>query len=560
MIEIRRALMAAAALLAGCGERYDAIIKDGTVYDGTGAPGIVADVAIEGDRIAKIGDLDAARADRVIDASGMAVAPGFINMLSWAVDDLIHDGRSLGDLRQGVTLEVFGEGFSWGPLSDEMKAEMKARQSNIRYDVEWTTLGDYLDYLEKRGISTNVASFVGATTLRVHEIGYEDRPASEEELQRMQELARAAMREGALGVGSSLIYAPANFASTDELTALARAVGEFGGMYISHMRNEGSELLQAADELIAIAREAGVPAEIYHLKASGRSNWPKMDALIEKVERARADGLAITADMYVYPASSTGLDAAMPLWVQEGGHDAWVARLRDPEIRARVADEMRNPDDGEIGFGNAGGAQGVLLIGFKSPALRRYTGKTLAEVAAERGTPAEETAIDLVVEDDSRIDVVYFTMSEDNIAKEIVLPWVTFGSDGGSMAPEGVFLDKSTHPRAYGNFARIFAKYVREEKLLTIEEAVRKLTSLPAGNLKLKDRGRLAPGYFADVVVFDPATIKDHATFADPHQLATGVRHVFVNGALTIENEAHTGAKAGRVVRGPGWTGWSAPK
>ena len=548
----------AALVVAGCGEaeKYDAIIRGGVVYDGTGAPGVVADVAIKGDRIAKIGGLEKSRADKIIDATGMAVAPGFINMLSWAVDDLIEDGRSLGDIRQGVTLEVFGEGVSWGPLDDAMKAEMKARQSNIKYDIEWTTLGEYLEYLEKRGVSTNIASFVGATTLRELEVGYENRPATPEELERMQERVRDAMKEGALGVGSSLIYAPANFASTDELTALMKAAAEFDGMYISHIRNESGQLLEAVDELISIARATGAPAEIYHLKASGRGNWGKMDALIAKVEAARSEGLSITADMYTYPASSTGLDAAMPLWVQEGGHDAWVERLRDPEIRKRVAAEIRNPEGGEAGFHNAGGAEGVLLIGFKNPALRKYTGKTLAAVAQERGTTPEDTAIDLVIEDDSRVDVVYFTISEDNIKKQIALPWVSFGSDGGSMAPEGAFLEKSTHPRAYGNFARVLAKYVREEKALPIEAAIKKLTSLPAENLKLRDRGKLAEGYYADVVVFDPATIQDNATFDKPHQLSTGVKYVFVNGALTVDNEAHTGAKAGRVVRGPGWAGW----
>lgn len=556
------AIFAALALSAACGapKEYDAIIRGGTVIDGTGAPGFPADVAIDGDRIAAIGDLRKARAEKVIDATGMTVAPGFINMLSWAVDDLIHDGRSMGDLRQGVTLEVFGEGVSWGPLNDAMKAEFKERQSNIKYDIEWTTLGEYLDYLEKRGVSTNVASFVGATSVRIHEVGYDNRPATPEELARMQELVRAAMREGALGVGSSLIYAPANFASTEELIALAKAAGEFGGMYISHIRNESGELLEAVDELIRIAREAESPAEIYHLKASGRANWGKMDAVLAKVEEARRAGVAVTADMYVYPASSTGLDAAMPLWVQEGGHDAWVARLKDPEIRKRVADEIRNPAGGEAGFHNAGGADGVLLIGFKNPALRKYTGRTLASVAAERGATPEDTAIDLVIEDDSRVDVVYFTMSEENLLKQIVRPWVSFGSDGGSMAPEGAFLEKSTHPRAYGNFARVFAKYVREEGAITVEEAVRKLTLSPALNLKLKDRGRLGEGFYADVIVFDPAAIQDHATFDKPHQLATGVRDVFVNGVLTLENEQHTGAKAGRAVRGPGWSGSEKPQ
>lgn len=552
-------LAAAFAALAACGapKEYDAIIRGGTVYDGTGAPGVVADVAIDGDRIAAVGDLGRAKAATIVDAKGLAVAPGFINMLSWAVDDLIEDGRSLGDIRQGVTLEVFGEGVSWGPLNDAMKAEFKERQSDIKYDIEWTTLGGYLDYLEKRGVSPNVASFVGATSARIHEVGYDNRPATPEELSRMQDLVRTAMKEGAIGVGSSLIYAPANFASTDELTALVAAAAEFDGMYISHIRSESGKFLEAVDEIIGIARKTGANAEIYHFKASGRPNWGKADQAIAKIDAARKEGVAVTTDMYVYPASSTGLDAAMPLWVQEGGHEKWVERLKNPAIRARVVDEMRNPTpDSENRLDHSGGAEGVLLLGFRNPALRKYQGKTLAEVAADRGTSPEETAIDLVIEDDSRVQVAYFTMSEENITKEIKLPYMSFGSDGGSMAPEGVFLNQSTHPRAYGNFARIFAKYVREEKAITIEDAVRKLTSLPAANMKLRDRGKLEEGYFADVVVFDPATIKDHATFDKPHQLSTGVSAVFVNGVLTVRDGEHTGAKAGRVVRGPGWTGW----
>ncbi len=535
---------------------YDVIIRGGTVYDGSGAPGVIADVAIEGDRIAAIGDLSGASAPDMIGAEGKAVTPGFINMLSWAVEDLIEDGRSLGDISQGVTLEVFGEGVSYGPWTDKIKIEAKARQSDIQYDIDWTTLGEYLESLERRGVSPNVASFVGATTLRASVIGYDNRAATPEELGEMQEMVREAMREGAMGVGSSLIYAPANFADTNELIALASAASEFDGMYISHIRSESQRLLEAVDELIEIAEKANVPAEIYHLKASGRDNWDKLDAVIAKVEAAQARGLKITADMYAYPASSTGLDAAMPLWVQEGGYEKWAERLKDPAIRARVAEAILNPSEEFVsGITNAGGPEGVLLVGFRNPDLRQYIGKTLAEVSQERGTPYEQTAMDLVIEDGSRVQVVYFSMSEDNITKKVALPWVSFGSDGGSMAPEGVFLNESTHPRAYGNFARLFAKYVRDEKALTTEEAVRKLTSLPAGNLKIVDRGLLAPGYFADIVVFDPLTIQDKATFAEPHQLAIGVEQVFVNGAHTIRDGVHTGVKAGRVVRGPGWEG-----
>lgn len=557
-MNVIRLCAAAALLLGACGRgpEYDVVIRGGIVYDGSAAPGYAADIAVKGDRIARIGDLGPAHAARTIDASGLAVAPGFINMLSWATDDLIHDGRSLGDIRQGVTLEVFGEGVSMGPLTPEMKEVARERQGDIKYDIEWSTLGEYLEYLEKKGASPNVASFVGATTLRIREVGYENRPATEEELARMQAHVREAMRDGALGVGSSLIYAPANFASTEELVALAAAAGEYGGMYISHIRSESDRFIEALAEFIDIVRRSGARGEVYHLKASGRANWPKAEEAIAMIEAARAEGLEVTADMYVYPASSTGLNATMPLWVQEGGHAAWIARLKDPAIRARVAEEMRNPPAHfENRLDHAGGPDGVLLLGFRNPDLRRYAGRTLGDVARERGTPPEETAIDLVIEDDSRVTVAYFVMSEDNIRRKIALPWVSFGSDGGSKAPEGVFLNQSTHPRAYGNFARVFAKYVREEGALSLEEAVRRMTSLPASNLMIEGRGTLAPGFFADIVVFDPATIQDHATFENPHQLATGVKHVLVNGVVTLENEQHTGAMAGRVVRGPGWTG-----
>ncbi|MBT8471460.1 MAG: D-aminoacylase [Marinicaulis sp.] len=542
---------------ATASDQYDVIIRSGTVYDGTGAAGVAADIAIIGDRIAAIGDLSDATGRNEIDAQGMAVAPGFINMLSWGVEGLIEDGRGMSDLRQGVTLEVFGEGVSWGPWSEKTKAERKARQGDIKYDIEWSTLDEYLKFLEARGVSPNVASFVGATTLRAEVVGLENREATLEEIIEMQDMVRAAMDEGALGVGSSLIYAPANFASTEELIALASAAAESGGMYISHIRNEGRQLPEAVDELIAIARGSGAPSEIYHLKASGQDNWDKLEQVFEKVEAARADGVRITADMYTYPASSTGLDAAMPLWVQEGGYEKWKKRLQDPENRARVIEAIRNPSDEFVsGIYNAGGADGVLLVGFRNPALREYIGRTLADVAEERGVSPEDAAMDLVIEDGSRVQVVYFSMSEANLAKKISRPWVSFGSDGGVYAPEGIFLNQSTHPRAYGNFARIFAKYVRDDGVITIEEAIRKLTSQPAEHLKIRDRGQLAEGFYGDVVVFDPATIQDNATFAEPHQLATGVAHVFVNGVHTIKDEAHTGAKAGRVVRGPGWSGW----
>ncbi len=578
MTAARRGLAAlcASAFAAGCaggdGTGYDVVIRGGTVYDGSGSPPEVADVGIRGDRVAAIGDLSGARAARVLDASGMAVSPGFVNMLSWATESLILDGRSLGDVRQGVTLEVFGEGSSMGPANEAMKTdflegfvrwvggEASARAAlglppDAPLEVPWTTLGEYLSFLERKGVATNVASFVGATTVRVHEIGYEDRPPTADELERMRALVRTAMEEGAMGVGSSLIYAPGFFADTDELIALSEVAAEYGGMYISHMRSEGARLLESVEELVAIARAADIRAEIYHLKAAGRKNWHKLEDVIARVERARAEGLDITADMYTYTAGSTGLDAAMPPWVQEGGYDAWAERIRDPEIRARVAREMRTPTDEWENLLLSSGPEGALLVGFRNEELRRYQGMTLAEVAAERGTSPEETAIDLVIEDGTRVQVVYFLMSEENVRRQIALPWVSFDSDAASMAPEGVFLQNGTHPRAYGNFARLLGKYVREEGVVPLEEAVRKLTSLPARNLRISDRGRLQEGYFADVVVFDPATVVDHATYQDPHRLATGVTHVFVNGVMALEDSEPTGAMPGRFVRGPGWTG-----
>jgi N-acyl-D-amino-acid deacylase len=535
---------------------YDLIIRNGTIYDGSGGKPVQADLAIVRDRIHGIGDYRDAEAERVVDASGLAVAPGFINMLSWATTSLIIDGRSQGDIRQGVTLEVFGEGSSSGPLTPSMKATAKANQVDAYFDIEWTTLGEYLDYLVRRGVAPNVASFVGATTVRVHELGFEDRAPSAAELSRMQALVRQAMQEGAMGVGSSLIYAPAFYADTAELIALNQVVGEFGGMYISHLRSEGNRLLESIDELIRIAREAGVSAEIYHLKMSGQDNWGKFDAAVERVEKARAQGLKITANMYTYPAGSTGLDAAMPPWVQEGGYSAWAARLRDAQIRDRVAREMIEPSNDWENLGLAAGPDGMLLVGFRNEALRGYIGRTLAEVALERGTSAQVTAMDLVVEDGSRVQVVYFLMSEENVTKGVALPWVSFGSDARSMSAEGVFLEQSTHPRAYGNFARVLGKYVRDEHTLSLQRAIYKLTKLPATNLKIRDRGELRAGYYADVVVFDPERIADHATFNDPHRYATGMRFVLVNGELVLEEGKHTGALPGRVVRGPGWSGW----
>jgi N-acyl-D-amino-acid deacylase len=547
-------------LLFACGEirkiEYDLVIRNAVIYDGSGGAPVRGSIAVNGDTIAAIGDLPDARGIYEIDAKGMAVSPGFINMLSWATVSLIADGRGMSDIKQGVTLEVMGEGGSMGPFNAKMKAEEQKYQGDIKYEVNWNTLGEYLQMLEKKGVSPNVASFVGATTVRIHELGYEDRPPTPEELARMQALVRQAMEEGALGVGSSLIYAPAFYADTEELIALCKAAAEYGGMYITHMRSEGNRLLEGVDEVIRIAKEAGVPAEIYHLKAGGKNNWAKMDKVIAKIDSARAAGIRITTDMYTYVAGATGLDAAMPPWVQEGGYGAWSGRLKNPETRARVKKEMRSDaQDWENLYFAAGDASNLLLVEFVTDSLKKYTGKTLAEVAALRGTDPEETAMDLVIQDGSRVGTVYFLMSEDNVRKQIRLPYMSFGSDAAAPAAEGDFLKSGAHPRAYGNFARLLGKYVRDEQIISLQEAIHKLSALPASHLGLQRRGLLKPGYYADIVIFDPATITDHATFEKPHQYSTGVQYVWVNGVQVLKDGEHTGAKPGRFVRGPGWEG-----
>ena len=535
---------------------YDLIVRDGTLIDGSGQPATVGDLAVAGDRIAAIGDLGDATADRVVDAGGLAVAPGFINMLSWAVVSLIEDGRALSDVQQGVTLEVFGEGWSMGPIRPGGEAEIKRLFGDrIEFEIEWRTLGEYLEWLTTRGVSPNVASFVGATTLRIHEIGFDDRAPTAEELERMRQLAAEAMEEGALGLGSSLIYPPAFFADTDELIALAGVVSRYGGRYISHMRSEGNRVLESVEELIRIAREASVGAEIYHLKLAGRNNWGKFDAVIAAIEAARADGLDITADIYPYVAGSTGLTASLPPWSQDGGHDALIGRLRDPSVRARIVREMTTPTDDWENLYLGSGADGILLTSFENQALFPLVGRTLAEVAAERGRSPAETICDLIVEDDSRVGAIYFMMAEENLLRKAALPWVSFGSDEAAPAPEGVFLESNPHPRAYGTFARVLGPYARELGLFPLEQAVRRMTALPAENLGITDRGRLEPGYYADVVVFDPARVADRATYEEPHQLAVGVEHVFVNGVQVLADGEHTGALPGRVVRGPGTRG-----
>jgi N-acyl-D-amino-acid deacylase len=534
--------------------RYEVLIAGGTVYDGSGAPPFVGDVAIQGDRIAYVGPHAPHPARERVDAHGKAVAPGFINMLAHPEESLLIDGRALSDLRQGVTLEVLGED-SMGPLTPQMKALALQREGDVRYTIDWTTLGEYLHRLEQRGIAPNVASYVGAGTVRTYVLGERDVPPTAAQLAQMQTLVHEAMEEGAVGVTTALIYAPNEYARTPELIALATESARCGGIYSVHMRSEGDRLLEAVQETVDIARASGAPVEIYHLKAAGRRNWDKLDALIAAVDKARAAGTRITADMYVYTAGATGLDAAMPPWVQDGGLEAWIEHLRDPKIRARVIADMRDPAPGWENLYGAAGAQGTLLLAFKNPQLKPLTGKTLAEVARLRGVSPEDAAIDLVIEDGSRVGVAYFLMSEDNIRREVALPWVSFDSDEAAPAPEGVFLKSNPHPRAYGNFARVLARCVREEKALSLPQAIHKLAALPAATLSLTDRGQLKSGYFADVVVFDPAAIQDHATYERPHQLATGVDEVWVNGVQALRAGEATGAASGRVVRGRAWTG-----
>lgn len=576
--EVRRVLKArwlvVAMMAAACGAprpavtndaSHDVVIVNGTIYDGTGAAPQQGDVAIDGDTLTVIGAPRGSlhgRGRREIDASGLAVAPGFINMLSQG-DPLLVDGRGLSDLRQGVTLEIFGEGESFGPLTPAMKKEWSETLGDVKYDITWTKLSELLDMLvgPEHGVSPNVGSFIGAATVRTFVLGHDARSPSAAELARMQSIVDEMMREGALGIGSALIYEPGLYATTDELVALMQAAAPYDGLYISHMRSEGDRLLEGIDELVTIARRANVRAEIYHLKAAGEANWGKVDAALERIEAARASGLAITANMYPYTAAASGLDIAMPPWVREGGYDAWAARLRDPKIRARVAEEMRKPGEGWENFWFAAGSPDrIQVLAFKNPALKKWTGKTLAEIARIKATTPEEAAMDLVAENGSRVEVAYFTMSEANVKRAMQKPWVSFCSDAEATAPEGVFLLSSPHPRAYGTFARVLGKYARDERVLSLTEAIRRMTSLPASNLRIERRGKLERGYFADVAVFDPSAVADHATYESPHQLATGVKHVLVNGAVVIAHGQHTGAKPGRVVRGKGYTSNLKPR
>tara|TARA_R110002124_G_scaffold287328_1_gene472939 strand:- start:37533 stop:39227 length:1695 start_codon:yes stop_codon:yes gene_type:complete len=545
-------------ILNGCTshdtESFDVLIKNGQIVDGSGEASYIGDIGIRGDTISAIGMLSGAKGEIEIDATGLVVAPGFINMLSWAVDALIEDGKSQSDIRQGVTLEVFGEGTSMGPWTDEMKKEEQKMQGDIKYPISWTSLSEYLDFIVDKGISTNVASFIGATTLRIHTVGYENRAPSPEELDSMRTLVKKGMEEGALGIGSSLIYAPAFYSSTEELIALCKVAAQYEGMYISHIRSEGNQLLESLDELIQIADEANIRAEVYHLKMAGKSNWNKYDAVVSKIDSARSAGLSITTNMYTYTAGATGLDASMPPWVQEGGYDKWAERLKNPKIRTQLMEEMATPtNEWESLMMGVESYEDILLIGFKNDSLKYLTGKSLAEVAEMRNSSPIETAMDLVIQDGSRVGTVYFLMSEENVKKQIQLPYMSFGSDAASYAPEGVFLRSSSHPRAFGNFSRLLGKYVREEKVISLEEAIYKLTTLPATNLKIKKRGALKEGFYADLAIFDPKEIQDHATFDKPMQYSTGMVHVFVNGTQVLNNGEHTGALPGRMVKGPGY-------
>ena len=550
-------LLVISGLLTSCSGKknsYDTIIRNGMIYDGNGGEPYKADIGINADTIAFIGDLSAAKAEKEVDAKGNAVAPGFINMLSWATETLIEDGRSQSDLRQGVTLEVFGEGWSMGPLNAKLKKQQQESQTDIKYGVEWNTLGEYLNYLEKKGVSTNVASFIGATTVRMNIIGEDNRDPSTAELDSMKQLVRQAMEEGAMGVGSSLIYPPAFFAKTEELIELCKVAAAYGGSYISHMRSEGDKLYESLEELITIAREAKIHAEVYHLKAAGKDNWNKMDSVIRRIERARKEGQDITADMYTYIAGGTGLTATMPPALQDGGFDKLWKRLQDPAIRANLKKEMNTKtDQWENFFYGVGTPENILVVGFKQDSLKKYIGKTLGAIAKIMGKSPEETAMDLIIKDSTRVECIYFLMDEKNVRKQVSLPWLSFGSDEGSYTNEGVFLKSMAHPRAYGNFTRVLGHYSRDEKLLSLAEAIRKLSKLPATNLKLSKRGTLTSGNYADIIIFDPARVNDKATFDKPHQYAEGMLHVWVNGVQVLNEGNHTDAKPGRFVKGPGW-------
>ncbi|MEQ8674260.1 MAG: amidohydrolase family protein [Aggregatilineales bacterium] len=532
----------------------DLLIRNGTIYDGSGGTPFIADVIVDGDKIIAITDAHEYAGKLEIDAQGLAVAPGFINMLSWAVESLIEDGRAQSDIRQGVTLEVMGEATSWGPLNDRLKKRIKETQSDIQYEIEWDTLGEYLAFLQNRGVSPNITSFIGAETVRTYVLGFDDVAPTPEQLNEMKALVRQAMEEGAVGMSTALIYPPGSYATTEEITALCEVVAEYDGLYISHMRSESGTIENGLAEFLTILRQAKVRGEIYHLKIAGQRNWHKLDYVLKTITDAQAEGLTITADMYTYPAAGTGLNSVIPPWAHDGGHDALMERLKNPELRARIIDEMNQPgEDWENLYYEAGSPDNLMPAHFKNEALRHYAGKRLSEIAKLRGQSPEETALDLILEDDSRVGTVYFLMDEDNLRRQVQLPYVSFGSDAEAPATEGVFVKTPTHPRAYGTFARVIGRYVRDEGLISLEDAIHRLSALPAHNLHIRERGALQAGYFADIVIFDPAQVQDHATFTDPHAYSTGMVHVFVNGVQVLAHGDHTGALPGKIVYGPGY-------
>jgi len=534
-------------------ENYDVLIRNGNIYDGTGAPPYQADIAVKGDQVVGIGDFEHQSAELEIDATGLAVAPGFFNLLSHAHLSLLTDGRAMSDVFQGITFEVLSEA-SLSPLTDATAEFWAQLFSEEDVELDWRTVGDYLEKVENSGVAPNFGMFVSAATVRINVLGMDDVDPTPEQLEKMKAMVGQAMRDGALGLTTALIYAPGTYAETEELIELARVAGQYGGIYTAHMRSEANQLIEAIDETLRIGQEAGLPVKIHHLKAGGKPNWEKMDVAIAKINALRAQGVPVTADMYTYVAGATGLDASMPTWVQAGGYEKWAERLQDPEIRARVKAEMAvNAEDWEnLGF--LAGPDGMILVGFENPELKdKYMGKTLAEIASSRGQDYRDTIIDLVIEDGSRVGTVYFLMSEENLAKQIRQPWVMFGSDADAPAAEGKTLEEGAHPRTYGNTARLLGKYVREEQIITLQEAVRRLTLLPAETLSIPARGRLAPGYFADVAIFDPALVGDHSTFNKPHQYSSGMIYVLVNGIPVVSQGEHTGATPGRAVHGPGY-------
>jgi len=562
-VRFRAALVAALAIAAsacGGGERFDLVLANGWIVDGTGNPRYRADVGVRGDRIAAIGRLTDARARRRIDVTGLIVAPGFIDMLGWSEINLLADGRAVSKITQGITTEVTGEGTSVAPQTPATIAQDSDTYADLGVTVDWIDLDGYFRRLAASGSAVNVATFVGATQVRRIVLGDADRAPNEEELAAMVALVDTAMMRGAVGVSSSLVYAPAFYATTPEIVALARAARRNGGIYATHLRNEGAGFDAAFDEALAIAQDADVPVEIWHLKRAGRDNWGDMPRVLARIDSARAAGIDVTADVYPYQASATGLDASIPQWAHEGGTDSMIARLQDPATRARIRRELRRPPAGvESFFAGAGGEAGVLVAGVLADSLKYLEGKTVQSIAALWGVDPIDALFDLVVKDRGHTGAIYFSMSEEDVRAAVAYPWTSFCTDFGAVAPEGVLSRDRVHPRVYGSFPRVLGRYVRQRGLLRLEDAIRKMTSQPAQRVGLADRGLLRPGFAADITVFDPATVIDRASFEDPHQVSEGVRYVLVNGQVVLDEGALTDVRPGRGLRGPGWTGGDGP-